>query len=411
MSFTDNTPRTRNSTEPGRERVRYRAVTRERRKYIPGGPGGGGRFIQTESARASRTQRQPGSQRPRRTRARSYNDDDNEEEDEGEDEDLPFSDARSPTASFSRPRRQRPPLRPRQSSAATAAAAIVQSDGYKPREERGWEEFHKDLDLDAELVLLNAADVDGCRSQATAAASSLQGSPLRSGSTMQSPEDDIQAHEAIPDKSSLLKAEFGEESPNPMPTSSNLMEGSAVTPLRRRPGRPSRRSESMLNGIGSSPAPKLTPLPSHNPRERLNLPKPSYRKVETFASFEQDKSVRVNFVDRTMAHFGYQESDIFLRPEKTFIRAIEGTAEEDIESTAVQKSDGMATVNQVSFSRVEYDMDEQDDKWLEAYNAYRREEQVDAIKPAIFEITMTQIEKEWHALEKRTVNQPNHLFT
>ena len=402
MNLTEKTPRTRNSTESGRERVRYRAVTRERPKYAPGGPGGGGRFVQTESARSQRAEHQPASQRSRRTRASSYNDDDNNN-DEDEDEYLPFSKAISPTATFSRSRRQRPPLRPRQSSAATAAAAIVQSDGYKPREERGWEEFHQDLDLDAELSLLNAADVDG-RPQSKVTASPLRDSPLRSVDSRASPENETPNNVATPHSTFLLKTEHEEESPNPAPVSSDITNGATITPVRRRPGRPPRRPGSMLNSLGSSPAPKLTPLPSHNPRERLNLPKPSYRKVETFASFEQDKSVRVNFVDRTMAHFGYQESDMFLRPEKNLIRAVEGTAEEDMDAPVVQKSDGTSSINPVHFGRVEYDMDEQDDKWLEAYNAYRREEQVDAIKPAIFEITMTQIEKEWHALERREVN-------
>jgi NuA3 HAT complex component NTO1 len=46
-------------------------------------------------------------------------------------------------------------------------------------------------------------------------------------------------------------------------------------------------------------------------------------------------------------------------------------------------------------------MDEQDDRWLEALNAQRKEENVPSIKPAMFEVTITQIEKEWHALEKR----------
>ena len=48
-----------------------------------------------------------------------------------------------------------------------------------------------------------------------------------------------------------------------------------------------------------------------------------------------------------------------------------------------------------------YDMDEQDDRWLQQLNTQRREEGVEPIKPAIFEVTITQIEKEWHALEKR----------
>lgn len=399
MNLTERTPRTRNSADPGKEHIRYRAVTRERRKYAPGGPGGGGRFIQTESARNQRTERQQVSQRSRRTRASSYNNGDNNNN-EDEDEYLPFSNAISPTATFSRSRRQRTFLRPRQSSAATAAAAIVQSDGYKPREERGWEEFHQDLDLDAELPLLSAADVDG-RPQPKIAASPLRDSPLRSVDSRTSPENEIPSNVATPHPTTMIELE--EESPNQAPVSSNITNGAMVTPVKRRPGRPPRRPESLLNSLGSSPVPKLIPLPSHNPRERLNLPKPSYRKVETFAYFEQDKSVRVNFVDRTMAHFGYQESDMFLRPEKTLIRAVEGTAEEDVDATVVQKTDGTSSVNQVHFGRVEYDMDEQDDKWLEAYNAYRREEQVDAIKPAIFEITMTQIEKEWHALERRKV--------
>jgi len=51
-------------------------------------------------------------------------------------------------------------------------------------------------------------------------------------------------------------------------------------------------------------------------------------------------------------------------------------------------------------------MDEQDTKWLEAYNLQRKTEQVEPIKPAVFEVTMTKIEKEWHALEKR-IPKPN----
>ena len=45
-------------------------------------------------------------------------------------------------------------------------------------------------------------------------------------------------------------------------------------------------------------------------------------------------------------------------------------------------------------------MDEQDERWLEAHNALRKEDQADPIKPAIFEISMTQIEREYYALEK-----------
>lgn len=47
------------------------------------------------------------------------------------------------------------------SSAAAVAAAVVQSEGYKPREERGWEEFHPNLDIDATFMLFHAEDIDG----------------------------------------------------------------------------------------------------------------------------------------------------------------------------------------------------------------------------------------------------------
>lgn len=88
---------------------------------------------------------------------------------------------------------------------------------------------------------------------------------------------------------------------------------------------------------------------------------------------------------------------MFIRPEKRLIRIVDGNLEEDLDLALSLENETPGH----PIGRVEYDMDEQDDRWLEAYNAQRKEEQVEAIKPAIFEITMTQIEKEWHALEKR----------
>lgn len=99
-----------------------------------------------------------------------------------------------------------------------------------------------------------------------------------------------------------------------------------------------------------------------------------------------------------MASLGYQESDIFHIPERQLIRLPEGAIEEDLDLAVALKAErGDAP----AVGRVEYDMDEQDSKWLDYYNGVRKKElSVEAIKPAIFEITMTQIEKEWHALEK-----------
>jgi NuA3 HAT complex component NTO1 len=186
-----------------------------------------------------------------------------------------------------------------------------------------------------------------------------------------------------------------------LPTSpADLSRDKLVSPIKRRPGRPPRRPEAMLNGLGSPPTPKIMPLPAQNPREKLNLPKPSFRKVDTFSLYEQHGLVQVNYVDKTMAHVGYQESEVFLRSERTMIRFIEGSTEDDPD-LHIEKIDGEGSATGPTIGRVEYDMDEQDERWLDALNAHRKEEQVEAIKPAIFEITMTQIEKEWHALERR----------
>ncbi|THH27211.1 hypothetical protein EUX98_g6973 [Antrodiella citrinella] len=50
--------------------------------------------------------------------------------------------------------------------------------------------------------------------------------------------------------------------------------------------------------------------------------------------------------------------------------------------------------------QVEYDMDEQDQAWLEALNADRKKEQLDKISYETFEIIMDRLEKEWFDLTK-----------
>lgn len=97
------------------------------------------------------------------------------------------------------------------------------------------------------------------------------------------------------------------------------------------------------------------------------------------------------------------------------IRASEGAAEEDLDiiHNGKGESEGNAAIGGNGVGRVEYDMDEQDEQWLDAINSQRKTEQVDTIKPYIFEIVMTKIEKEWHALEKefqnRTRNHPKPI--
>ncbi|KAK2785359.1 nuA3 HAT complex component nto1 [Onygenales sp. PD_12] len=337
----------------------------KKRRYVPGGPGGGGRYVDVDGSETPaggttgpdgfnytaprvRSTREPSStQPPRRTQPST----------------PPVS---------TRPRREKNQSR-RYSSAAAAALAVAQGDGYKPREERGWEEFHPDLDIDVKVAVFSSDEVDGIKKNSFVS-NSNSGKGSDEGGGWDSAADGM---------------------------------SNGPSPTKRRPGRP-RLSETILNGIGSPDGPKIVPLPGPNPRERLTLPKPSFVLKDPFLPFEQKGVGQQNYVDRTMASVGYQESDIFLRHERRLIRMAEGAAEEDLDLSPSTPVDGdvNAPIGNVGVGRVEYDMDEQDAKWLETYNAQRREEQFEPIKPAVFEITMTKIEKEWHALEKR-IPKPN----
>jgi NuA3 HAT complex component NTO1 len=291
----------------------------------------------------------------------------------------------APTPSYPRPRRDRPPAGPRSSSAAAVAAAVAQSDGYKPREERGWEEFHHSLDIDYELPIFSADQVDGISPPESAPSTPLNGSSIGQYAI----ESGVSAR-----LEGLRAQQASQDATTP---------GLLSTPKRRGPGRPPRKTDSMLHGLGSPPRPRINPLPTINPKERLNLPKATMREVDPFKEYEESEGVKINYVDRTMANIGYQESEVFSRPERSFIRVPEGNIEEDLDLKTEGDGSGAVAVN-----RVEYDMDEQDDRWLETINLQRREEGVEAIKPAIFEVTITQIEKEWHALEKR--KQARYIF-
>lgn len=312
----------------------------------------------------------------------------------------------TPTATRSamqtRPRRERTERyapqtatpRPRYSNAAAAAAASQASDGYKPREERSWEDFHPELDIDAGLQIFTADQVDGrtgkkdIKGLQRANSLGIDLKPMLNG--------DVEMKDAPAEDA---------------PESNEIV----VTPVKRRPGRPPRRPESMLSGLGSPPAPRITPLPTHNPKERLNLPKPSFRNFNHFLQYEENqKENKVNYVDRGMANVGYQESDRFDLPKKVLVRLTETAQIEDEAEVGLRlESDGPAEVTPAGpvVGKVEYDMDEQDVAWLEEINDQRRSEGLENIRPAHFEITMTQIEKEYHALEKRIPKpQPRHAL-
>ena len=351
-----------------------------KRKYVPGGPGGGGRYVEPDGTEKPVGGTGPGGYNYVGPRGRVGREN--------------AANGIQP-AEHPRPRREsrreRAPARPRFSSAAAAAAAVVQGDGFKPREERGWEEFHQDLDIMALFPVFRADEVDGVKkSTPSTSMDERNGTPPAEGGKRSVTED---GEGATTDGG---RHDRGSASPVDIEN----------TP-RRRAGRPFRGPDSMLKGIGTPEVPKIIPLPGFNPREKLTLPKPSFQPLDPFLKFEEKIIERANYVDKGMAHVGYQEGELYLRPERNLIRVTEGNIEEDLDmATGKLEGDGNSAIGSSNVGRVEYDMDEQDNQWLEVHNNQRKTEAVEVIKPAIFEITMTKIEKEWHALEKR-IPKPN----
>ncbi|OJJ44894.1 hypothetical protein ASPZODRAFT_134303 [Penicilliopsis zonata CBS 506.65] len=346
----------------------------KRRKYVPGGPGGGGRYIEIDEEEP--VVKSPAPVRNiSATRSRSAPENGTQPVESPAPPPPPPAALPPATPPSVRPRRDKSQTRGRYPSSTAAALALQQGDGYKPREERGWEEFHPDLDIEAKFAVFTAEEVDGANGSAKTLAGGLPNGALTSG---------------LP----------GSPMPGLGPVSPQVL---SPTPIKRRPGRPPRRPDALIYNLLTPDQPKVVPPPGPNPREKLTLPKPSFQLRDPFVPYEQKGLGQRNYVDRTMASVGYQESDMFVRHERRLIRMSDGLQDDDVDLTHAAPSDG--DVN-AAVGRVEYDMDEQDEQWLEDYNAKRREDQLEPIKPAIFEITMTKIEKEWHVLEKR-IPKPN----
>jgi hypothetical protein len=104
-----------------------------------------------------------------------------------------------------------------------------------------------------------------------------------------------------------------------------------------------------------------------------SLPKVSFVKVTG-----ENPTARSGVHDNQQRSYGYNDFSLFERPQH-YIRYIEPLESE----LAVQ---------------VEYDMDEQDQEWLDALNADRKKEQLDKISYEAFEIVMDRLEKEWFDL-------------
>jgi NuA3 HAT complex component NTO1 len=352
----------------------------KRRRYIPGGAGGGGRFVEVDehdapisstpavassrSRAAGTTSRATPATFPRRERSARIR---TTTTAAGESDDMIFS------------------------SAAAVAAAVAQNEGYKPREERSWEEFHPNLDIDATFMVFNADDVDGVAKEAPGTPTpQAAGTPLNGSST---PLRDVHPSSTG-------------NTPNPQPAIPG-------TPPKRRVGRPPRDPlsyyASRVLEQNTPRAPAVLPIHNQTPKERLDLKQPQYRKTDRILLFESKKFGQARYVDKAMMNVGYQESDQFIRPDPRLIKAADSNVDEDLDLPATAKGDrteGQAPSGSGVLGRVEYDMDEQDDMWLETYNAERKANELEIITREVFEITITKIEKEWHALEKR-IPKPN----
>ncbi|KAL5041800.1 hypothetical protein BDW71DRAFT_191110 [Aspergillus fruticulosus] len=358
----------------------------KKRKYVPGGPGGGGRYIEIEvreTPKQPKPKPKPKQPKPspvKRTSSSVSRTRHQLKEAESSAQPAPLPPPPPPvhaptTPPSTRLRREKSQTRGRFGSSTAAALALQQGDGYKPREERGWEEFHPELDIDAQFPVFPSTEVD-------------RPPPSAQLANILSPNGLDKTNENDP-VAELIRAHAN---------------GTVQTPIKRRPGRPPRRPEAILQSLGVfTPQPKVVPPPGPNPREKLTLPKPSFRLKDPFTFYDQPGVGQQNYVDRTMASVGYQESDLFIRHDRRLIRMPEGAQEDDLDIGNSLLGEGEVNA---AVGRVEYDMDEQDEKWLEEYNAKRREDQYEPIKPAVFEITMTKIEKEWHSLEKR-IPKPN----
>lgn len=282
------------------------------------------------------------------------------------------------------------------SSAAAVAAAVTQSEGYKPREERGWEEFHPNLDIDTTFMVFHADDVDGT-------AKSLPDTP---SAFSQNADHNNKRGSPIKDATVAFgsNADASSSQTNGVPSSA----GDALpgTPTRRRSNRPRDSYFPLRQDMGNTPkTPKVLPIYGQTPKERLDLRQPQYRKTDRILLFESKKFGQAKYVDKAMMNVGYQESDNFIREDQKLIKASDANIEDEADSPA-GKTDDVSASHSHALGRVEYDMDEQDDMWLEAYNEQRKSQGWSAVSREHFEITMTKIEKEWHALEKR-IPKPN----
>lgn len=364
----------------------------KKRRYIPGGPGGGGRFVDEDG---NETPAEPSAATASRPRANAHA--------------SPSVFPRREPSRRTRTAVNRDELDEGQySSAAAVAAAVVQSEGYKPREERGWEEFHPNLDIERTFFVFPSEEVDGLLKPSPPTPNPATQGHIQQAQ-IQPPATPLNGT-TTPLKEALLAPDSIRNTTPHGDGNPSLVGSLTDTPSRRRLGRLARDSSSLYATRPVDPAPKVPKvLPIHNqtPKERLDLKLPSYRRTDRVSLFESKTFGQARYVDKSMMNVGYQESDNFIRPDRKLIKAIDANVEEDMDLLAHVLAEGDSVQHTAgAVGRVEYDMDEQDDMWLEKTNEQRKASGLVPITREIFEITITKIEKEWHALEKR-IPKPN----
>ncbi|TXT09055.1 hypothetical protein VHUM_02529 [Vanrija humicola] len=130
---------------------------------------------------------------------------------------------------------------------------------------------------------------------------------------------------------------------------------------------------------------KPAPTPLRPPEKTYDIPSVSFRVITDDAALLAPAGVH----SEQARSYGYNDFSDFERPAH-YIRYIEPIESE----LAVQ---------------VEYDMDEQDQEWLDAVNASRKKDQSGPVSYEVFEIIMDRLEKEWFNLIKRIPQPASHL--
>ncbi|KIJ65462.1 hypothetical protein HYDPIDRAFT_88395 [Hydnomerulius pinastri MD-312] len=122
-----------------------------------------------------------------------------------------------------------------------------------------------------------------------------------------------------------------------------------------------------------------------SPATQVPLPKVSFVVVQ-----DDDSAQPAGVHDQQARSYGYNDFSEFQKPDH-YIRYIAEPLEKDL---AIQ---------------VEYDMDEQDQEWLDAINTERRKDQINSITYETFEIIMDRLEKEYFDLTKN-IPKPDYAM-